>query len=508
MDELSSGERWEARQPERPLRSSAAVTLIGGASYVGMLVSAVRSVVVMAYLGPHRRGVQRWVQLLKSYLANAGIAFRHGVSKELPMAVGAGDEERAAEIEDAGFTSVLLVTALTAVGMLVYALLFAGPDRETRTAYAAGAGILLAEELVVLYFCVLRSWGNFGILALADLVRTAAYFTLVAGGAVLLGLTGVMVGWLVGALVVLAYLEVGSRLVVAIDLDWGRIARLALVGLPVALISFSDLLLRSVDGTILVRYYGLEQFGLYSMAMQMAAYLFAIPQSAGFVIWPRVLESYGAKDETGGRRRRVLLPTIAAAGIMPVVAGMAYLGLPPAIELLIPRFADSVPAAQVLGMGSVLLALPLATNSALVASNREAVVIGTKLAGAALAGGLTWHLVTRAAPLEQVALAACLGFGLAAVLSLLVQLRDFYPQPAARTREVLLALVPLAWSVGALWSARRLVMMAGMEPVTVHGAVLALLAFVVLSAPCLLYAHLRTGAGGELLELLRGRFRH
>jgi len=505
---MSDSQRWELRRPRRPLRASAAVTLIGGSSYFAMLVSVVRSILVMRLVGVRGRGIMRLVALIRGYLANAGIGFRHGVSKDLPLAIGAQDEQEAAAIEDAGFMAVALVTGLVSLAMLGYALFLCGGDRETRIAFAAGAGILLTEEIVVFYWCVLRSWGKFGTLVIADVVRTIAQFTLVVGGAALLGVTGAMLGWLAAVLVVLLYVHLIARMLVRISFDWQRMGKLFVVGLPVALISFSDILLRSIDGTILVRYYGTEQFGLYSVAMQMAAYLFAIPQAAGFVIWPRVLESYGAADQAAKTRRRVLNPTIAASGVMPVLGGMAYLGIPPAIAVLIPKFSDSVPSAHVLGMGSVLLALPLATNTALVASDREGLVIATKLVGAAIAGGLTWYLVSTAGSLVEVALAACLGFGVAAVLSLAIQLREFYPGTGALTREVLLCLAPLAWSVGALWLAMRLVVVAGLDPAVPSGAVLALLAFMVLSAPCVFYAHVRTGAGTEISELLRGRLRH
>jgi len=505
---MSDGERWDSRRPERPLRASAAVTLIGGSSYVAMLVSVVRSILVMRLIGVRGRGIMRYVALIKGYLANAGIGFRHGVSKKLPLAIGAEDEEQAAAIEDAGFAAVTLATAAAALGMLLWAVFLSAADRETRIALAIGAGILLGEEVVVLYWCVLRSWSSFGMLALADLVRTAAQFALVVGGATLLGVTGAMLGWLAAVLVVLTYIHLVSRVLVKLRFDWAQMSHLFLVGLPIALISLSDTLLRSIDGAILARYYDLEQFGLYSVAMQMAAYLFAIPQAAGFVIWPRVLEAYGAADQDGKTQRRVVAPTIAAAGIMPVLAGMAYLAIPPAIGLLLPKFSDSVAAAQVLGMGSVLLALPLATNSALVAKNREALVILAKLAGAGLAGGLTWYLVRNSAPLVHVAAAACFGFGLAAVLSLAIQLREFFPRRGELAREVALCLLPLVWAVGALWAAIRLVTLARMDPASLHGAVLALLAFVVLSSPCAVYGHLRTGAGTEVMNLLRGRFRH
>jgi len=504
---MSDGERWDSRRPKRPLRSSAAVTLIGGTSYVAMLVSVVRSILIMRLIGVRGRGIMRYVALIKGYLANATIGFRYGVSKKLPMAIGADDKEQAAAIEDAGFAAVTVGTAVAALGMLLWAVFVSAADQETRIALAIGAGILLGEEVIVLYWCVLRSWSSFGMLAVADLVRTVAQFALVVGGAALLGVTGAMLGWLAGVLVVLTYIHLVSRVLVRFSFDWAQMRHLLLVGLPVALISFSDMFLRSIDGTILVRYYGADQFGLYSVAMQMAAYLFALPQAAGFVIWPRVLEAYGAADQDGKTQRRVLAPTIVAAGIMPVVAGMASLAIPPAITLLLPKFSDAVPAAQVLGMGSVLLALPLATNSALVATNREGLVILAKLGGAALAGGLTWYLVANSAPLVQVAAAACLGFGLAAVLSLLLQFRDFYPELAARLREVVLCLLPLGWSLVALGAAAHVAGLMGLPASSVPGALVRMLVFLALCSPCLLYVHRRTHLGGELLRGLRGGFR-
>ncbi len=505
---MPSGDLREKRRPERLLRLGAAIAIIGGSSYVAMVAGIVRSVMLMRLIGPVGRGIQRSAGLLIGYLGNADIAFRHGLSKQLPLAIGAEDDERAGEIEDAAYIAVTLITSVAALVLLAYALFMCPAARPTRIALATAAGILLAQELTQLYWCVLRSWSNFTPLAVGELVRTASQFVLMVGGALLMGVTGVMLGWLAASLVLLVYLHYVSRITIRARLNWRLMGRLALVGLPIAAISFSDYLLRTVDGAIIVAYYGQEQFGLYSLAMQMATYLFAIPRSAGFVIWPKVLEAYGAADDPRVHHQKTLLPTIASASIMPVIGGLAWIVLPVLVPMVVPRFEPGIPAAQVLSMGATFLALPIATDPSLVAGNAEFVVMGTKLVGAGVSAGSIWYLVTHQAPLISIAWAACLGFGISALLSLFLQFRRSCANGRQTAIEVALAFAPLVWSIGALWGAHSMVLAVNMRPDEIDGAVLALFAFIVLSSPCLIYGHVRTGFGKQLGSMLKGKFRH
>ncbi|MFW6157002.1 MAG: oligosaccharide flippase family protein, partial [Armatimonadota bacterium] len=355
------------------------------------------------------------------------------------------------------------------------------------------------------YWATLRSWGRFHVLAIGELVRSIGQLALMIGGAWIAGVTGVMLGWLVSALIVLAYLEMASRIAVRIGVTWSHVWGLLRIGLPVAAVSFADVLLRTVDGLVLERFYGAEQFGLYTLAMQMATYLFALPRSAGFVIWPKVLQSYGG-DDSDQKRRRVLLPTVGMAAAMPVVAGMAWVMLPSLVAVVVPKFLPAVPAAQILSMGAVFLAMPLATDAALVANDREPVVVAAKIAGALVVAGGTWYVVTHGGSLTSIALFACAGFGVSAILSLWVKLSEFEPHAGRRMGELVLALAPTAWAAGGLWAVARLLPMAGLSIDAFSGAIPALLAFLVLSFPCLLYAHYRTGVGTDIRTMIRDRF--
>ncbi|MGI5818351.1 MAG: lipopolysaccharide biosynthesis protein [Armatimonadota bacterium] len=497
-------DRFQSRSPQSEMRTTSAIGLIGGSSYIGLVLGIVRSIFVMRLIGPRGRGVQRLAAIWKGYLSNVSMPWRSGLNKELPISIGAEDCERAAEVEDAGFFATAVFTALAAVGMVFYAMFISTSNWEHRVAFAIGGGLLLAEDMASLYWSALRSWGRFHLLAVAEIVRSVVYLGLMVGGAWLLDVTGVMLGWLAAGLLVLAYLDVTSRIGVRVRVNWPQVWSLARIGLPVAIVSFADVLLRTVDGLVLERYYGAEQFGLYTLAMQMATYLFNLPRAAGFVIWPRVLQSYGG-DDAAQKRRRVLLPTVGMAGAMPVIGGVAWLMLPWMVAAIVPDFLPAVPSAQILSLGATALALPMATDAALVANDREPVVIATKTLGALVAGGGVWYVVTHGGTLQAVAAAACAGFGLAAVLSLWIKLGEFEPRRHRRLGEVALALAPTAWVIGALWVVERLVPWAGLGLSTLAGAVVAVLAFLVLTFPCLLYAHRRTGVGADVRRIIRNR---
>jgi|LSQX01.2.fsa_nt_gb O-antigen/teichoic acid export membrane protein len=495
-------DRFRARSPQSEMRTTSAIGLMGGSSYVALIVSVLRSILVMRMIGPYGRGIQRLPALWKGYLSNVSMPWRNGLSKELPLAVGAEDHERAAAVEDAGFLATTLFSALAGLGMVAWAIFLSEAAWEERVAFAIGGGLLLAEDLIALYWVALRSWGHFHTLAVCELARTAGQFALMIAGAWLAGVTGVMLGWLASTLLLLAYLETVSRIGVRVQADWPRIWSLLRIGLPVAIISFADTLLRTVDGLVLERSYGAEQFGLYTLAMQMATYLFALPRAAGFVLWPKVLQSYGG-DDGAQKRRRVLLPTIGVAAAMPVIAGMAWLALPSLVAAIVPKFLPALPAAQILSMGAIFLALPMATDAALVANDREPLVIATKLVGAAVVAGGAVYAVSHGGSLTSIALWACAGFALSALLSLWIKLAEFEPHPARRAGEIALALAPTLWAAGALWLVQRLLAALSLSLSSLGGAAVAVLLFLALSAPCLLYAHRRTGVGREVLAIAR-----
>jgi O-antigen/teichoic acid export membrane protein len=472
-----------------------------GSSYCDMLFGIVRGILVMNYLGPTGRGVMRLVAMAHKYLTNAHLGILHGVSKELPQALGRGDTKTADEVENVGGTYVTLSGLVGALVMLVFSQMGDyGP--ETRLAIILGGGLIITQQVYALYRVVIRSWGHFPTLAGGTLVNTTTEFALIIVGAYYFHTLGAMVGWLVADVLTVLYYRFFSRFNVDLSFNWRVAFRLIKTGLPISLIIFADTLLRTVDGIIVVGNYSAYRFGLYSVAMQMATYLYSIPETGGFVITPRIIESYAANGDLARVRRQIILPTFAAATIMPVAAGCAFVMLPPMVRIIVPKFEGCIFAAQVLSLGSVLLALPVAANGLLVARNQEWWVIFSKGFGAGVIYLYARWLATHGASLRHIALATTAGYFIASIMSLTKIMAAYCESRFRLFMEIALCYAPLAWSIGALRLSGALTASAH-DPLGSdwHRALIRLVLFLVMMAPVMWYGNQRTGLFHEFRQI-------
>jgi O-antigen/teichoic acid export membrane protein len=240
------------------------------------------------------------------------------------------------------------------------------------------------------------------------------------------------------------------------------------------------------------------------------------------VIWPKILQAYGRADgDASVMRRQILLPTLMAGVYMPVLAGMVFVLLPPLVNMVLPQFANATAAAQMLSLGAVFLALPMAPNSLLIAHNREFTVVATKLAGAAVGALCCYWVITHiGGSLMALAVSASIGYAVAAALTLFVVLPQ-YEKNWVRTAEMFLAVfAPFGWTCLALkissrvgtvlWQHFVMEPLLGLPPLVQQSpqlswkfAIMRLVIFLCLMAPVALYGNRKTQLGAELARMVK-----
>jgi O-antigen/teichoic acid export membrane protein len=254
-------------------------------------------------------------------------------------------------------------------------------------------------------------------------------------------------------------------------------------------------------------YYDAYHVGLYSVGMQVASYMFTLPEAAGFVIWPKILEAWGAFGDPEKMRRHIELPTVTAAFVMPFLAGLVHTSLPAAIYLIVPEFAGSVNAAQILTWAGVFLALPLAANSLLVASNREVEAVAVRAGSGLLLGAVTWWMVMHQAHITHIAYAAAGAYAVASLASLLLVLPHYY-KGRELISELAACYLPTVWAVAALRMGSKL---AANLMLPAEGDILWSLLqmgfFVLIYAPGVVYAHYHIDLLNEIRAYIGSRRR-
>jgi hypothetical protein len=175
--------------------------------------------------------------------------------------------------------------------------------------------------------------------------------------------------------------------------------------------------------------------------------------------------------------------------------------------LLVPQFIDSIQAARVLTWGGIFLALPLAANSVLVATNREAVVIATRVFCGVLLGGVTYWLVQHHAPITHIACAAAGTHALASLASLAFVLPSYF-KGWRLLGEIIGYYVPTIWAIACL----RLAAIISSNFIShsefgFESTALRLVFFLALYVPGIIYGNYHTELCQELLKLVRDRKR-
>jgi len=494
MTDQNTEDRSRAQARARSQSVTAGLAMILSSSYGNMLLGALRGILVMRAIGPTARGLMRLVYLFQHYLSNCHLGSLHGLSKELPIALGCQDEADATRIEDVGTTTVIVLSTLGSLGMLAWAMVGSRMEPLTRFTLGMGAAIVLGDQAIAIHRVVLRAWGTYSVLAIAAMVTSVSQFALIVGGAALYGLAGAMWGWLASVVVTLLYFEAASKLRIQLSMQQQTVWRLIRIGMPLAAILFGDVLLRTIDGVLVVRYFDAYHFGLYSMAMQIAAYLYRVPEAGGFVLMPRMWERYGAAHRLEDLRDYVVRPTLAAGLIMPVLSGFAFILMPVMVNTILPQFSPAVYAAQVLSLSAVFLALPVAANGALIAFNEEKKVIAIKLLGAGVVAGGTLLVLTTTPSLARIAMAAGSGYFVVSITILYIVLRRYYRNRFKLWAELVICYLPLLWALGALKISGMATDLAlgGHFNVWIETLVRCAI-FGVLSLPVVWYAEWRTG---------------
>ncbi len=488
--------------------------MILSSSYVGSVLGLLRGVLVARIIGPTGRGLVQLVNLANMYLTHSHLGALHGLSKELPLALGAGKHQRATELENTAGVLVLSLGSLASAGLFAYAWLRPDLGAYTRETVALGAAIILCGQAYGLYRVVLRSWGQFKVLAVSAVITTlgmllfmytGAYVFAQAYGQAVPGAVGATWGWLLASLGVLYYLHCAVGFRVTLDVNWQVARRLILVGLPIAVVLLSDILLRTVDGFIILKVWKVTRFGVYSVAMQIATHLYRLPEAMGFVLMPHIWERYGATSDITALHRHVVSPTLVAAAVMPAIAGAVHIFVPAFVYSFIPDFSDCIVPAQLLALASVFLALPVAANGLLIALNREFIVAAYKALGAALVATGTLLAVYYAGygQLRWVATSAGLGYFVASLFSLFIVFRRYHKHRLALWSELSGLHIPILWAVLCLYCAGLISNLLGINTLGewLQG-IFKLPVFLLLYAPVLWYANSRTEAFGKLTRLL------
>ncbi len=349
--------------------------LVGGATAVGHALGAVTSLLLRCLLDPVQMGVWQGLKLFLSYGNYAGLGVSKAAARDLSLAHGDGEMDRAKRSVGLAFTVNTLTSALFAITLLAAALWFATRPGATSSLWAAGlaamAVLAMLQRYVTFKVTLLRAAQSFRATSLLSIQE--AVVTLAAAGCAtwLWGLPGLYFSTalvLVGSLLFLRRCPVP-----AMHWAWNRreIHRLIGIGAPLLAAGVVSSLFRSLDKLMILTCLsdGEFQLGCYSLAVMVAAQVYGLANMLGGVMHPRYAELFG---HSGSRREVARLAARGGelqAATVALPAALALVACPPFFAWL-PAYQSGLASVVWLVIGAVALGLALPATGYLAAINR------------------------------------------------------------------------------------------------------------------------------------------
>lgn len=334
------------------------------AMYFVRLAAVLKNFLLAWYLGPSQFGFVAAFLTFLTYSAYLDLGLFHAVYRELPMLRGAGKTGRITRLVDTAFGGSLLLGAVAGVALLVLAGFQAANIAPGPWWIGVGLALAVFAQLLagVPYNVALgeRRFNRLGralaFAAAVDLaVSVLAGLAWGAAGAVLVG----SVGLLVQFFLVRELITWKPRF----RWDLAEAKRLAAIGIPIALIWFSNANFIAVDKVVALVGLGKVSLGLYTLATAASSLAMVGPVAVATRFGPRVLERIGESSagQAGLEVARTGVHVAARASAIVLAGGLVV--IPVVTTALLPEYVPAIRAAQILLAGGAILAstFPLTT---------------------------------------------------------------------------------------------------------------------------------------------------
>jgi O-antigen/teichoic acid export membrane protein len=415
--------------------------------YVVRVALMLRGVIAARLLGPGSYGAWNAITLILDYGMFSPLGTQQGLDQAVPARIVDGDPVRLRRIERAGLFNISVTSAVFAAAVLLY---FSRSQGQIRTFWgldgvAAALGCVVLTNLANYLLTLQRSHG--------DITSVSIWFALQGGLGTVLGLSlipsfgawGLLWGWLASTAVALLYARWKSPASVPL-LPGTSEDSLALVrvGFPMYLYLGSNLLMRSIDRIMVLRFVGVEGLGYYSLGLMALTLVLYLPDSVSYVLYPHFLRRY---REGGDRPEAIREDALRALRVLTViiagVCGLTFLGAREAVTWLLPSFVPGATVVRVLCFGAAGLAIANLSSILLMTLGRQLQLVPAAIFMTALGVALDYTALQQGRGIDGVAWATFATFGVNGAVMLWLACRGLGLAPGRRLAQVALAYLPL-----------------------------------------------------------------
>jgi O-antigen/teichoic acid export membrane protein len=372
---------------------------MAGGNVAAALLRVVGGILQARFVEPVVLGQFNALALALGYAPFLQLGILNGLNRELPYYIGRGERQRVGELAAAAQAWALLLGATGGSALLLLAgwFLLQG-NWELAAGWATQAALLFALFYSQIYLqMTYRTSHDFARLAMVQVVDAALALGLVALVA-LWSFYGICLRTLIAGLAAMAMLHYWRPVRVGPRWNFVHLKHLLWIGAPIFAVGQLFSWWSVLDQTLVLSWLGKEGMGLYALVVVAGGTMQLIPLAASQVLYPRMAEQYGRTHRLGDLLRMVIKPTLVTTAGMAVLAALGWWVVEPAIQWVLPKYVEAVPAVRWSLVVAAVQSLSLPNNIYNVVRRQDlyavAMVIGM---GAYLAA--LWWLIREEVPL-------------------------------------------------------------------------------------------------------------
>lgn len=331
------------------------MAIFASGNSAAMLLGVVGSIIQARYVEPEDMGVFRTFGIVAGYLTFLHLGVFDGLQREIPIQLG---RENRAEAERAAAACLTWILSVTLICVLIFALLAIKSlwyqDVRQFWGWLAYIPVIIGILYGGYLSTTIRTGQQFVALSKISIVQALA-------GTIVLPLFPIM-GYYAACLRTAAssatnifFLHKWRAMKIRPTLDWVCFKEIVKMGLPLSGAGYiSTALWMSVEGTLVLHWFGLKILGLYAVAVFVRTVIDQLALSVNQVLNVKIYEQYGKTGRVNDCIRLIYMPMgFVVMALIPVVCA-AWITLPWIIELLIPKYIEALPM-----MRLVVVAMPI-----------------------------------------------------------------------------------------------------------------------------------------------------
>jgi O-antigen/teichoic acid export membrane protein len=352
----SAREKWLSKEHRAPVFFTVSSLLLS----VAQLLSGVA---IVHYIGPREMGLWASVSLALTYAFFALAGVQNGLSRELPYYLGANNEGMARRLAattlfyTAGGCLLAFLAGTGAVALLVW------KHSDPKLTYAVAAVTLLVmfKFYQNYLFVTFRSKNSF--MDLARVQMWQAVLMVFALPLLFLRYDGMLLRYVLVAGLGLYLMHRARPMAIAPAWETGSFSLLLKTGIPIFATDYISNCAGTLDKVALLKFGGIEQVGLYALAISAYSAFQVVPQSIAHYAYPRMSHHYGRTNNPRVLWGMAWKTSLVVVGSMIPIAIVGCWLLPAGVKFLFPKYVAGTHAAEITLFTAVAYGATMGSNA-------------------------------------------------------------------------------------------------------------------------------------------------